>query len=254
MAVGATTGLAVSLRHVSKLPLRQKLRTPAYWQWVRFCVFGRGVPAFLFGFMAWLQWGHLRAGVDQAIAQPGAVIVFDSIMPSALYLLFCAIPVGIYLTRPMPQARDGRLIARSAAFAGTLMQLLVGALLPIGPKLFTTPLWVRDLATPMALAAFTFAVVGLAYLRRSLSIIPEARRLTTSGPYRLVRHPLYFAEILAAVALVLSTPYLVPTIALLAFVGMQNLRAHFEEGLLRSVFPEYAAYARRTRRIIPFVC
>ena len=111
----------------------------------------------------------------------------------------------------------------------------------------------RDLGTPLAIFAFSFAIFSLAHLRRNLSIIPEARKLTTTGPYRLVRHPLYFAEILAAVALVLTAPYSTLVAALGIFIVMQNVRASFEERLLRATFPEYAAYTRRTRRLIPFV-
>jgi protein-S-isoprenylcysteine O-methyltransferase Ste14 len=254
MAVGATTGLATPAARVTPLPLRERLRRPEYWQWVRFAVFGRAVPAMLFGFMAWLQIGHLQTNIAGFKDDPTAGVMLRSVLPNALYLAFCSIPVAIYLTRPMPRARDGRVVARAAAFTGTLMQLAVGAFLPTGRQLLDSPLWLRDLSAPVAICAFGFAVVGLAYLRRNLSIIPEARRLTTSGPYRLVRHPLYFAEILAAIALVVASPKLVPTAALLVFIAMQNLRAHFEEGLLRRVFPEYTAYARRTRRLIPFVC
>jgi protein-S-isoprenylcysteine O-methyltransferase Ste14 len=254
MAVGATTGLPAPLASVTTPPVRARLRRPEYWQWVRFVVFGRAFPAMLFGFMAWLQVGHLRTNISNFTASPGLGVILSSVVPTALYLAFCAIPVAIYLSRPMPRARDGRLIARAAAFTGTLMQLAVGAFVPAGQQIFDAPVWLRDLATPLAIIAFAFAVVGLSYLRRNLSIIPEARQLTTSGPYRLVRHPLYFAEIVAAVALVLANPKLVPTAALLLFIGMQNLRASFEETLLRRVFPEYAAYAQRTRRIIPFVC
>lgn len=38
----------------------------------------------------------------------------------------------------------------------------------------------------------------LVELRRSFSIMPEARELATSGSYRLVRHPPYLAEEIAA--------------------------------------------------------
>src|SRR5205807_4262365 len=135
-----------------------------------------------------------------------------------------------YLVRPRPQARDGRLVARAAAFAGTTMLLVVGAF--PNPVLATLPEAVRGIATPLTLGAFSLALFGLVHLRRNLSIIPEARRLVTSGPYRLVRHPLYVAEILASVAVVISRPALWATVALVPFMGIQMLRARFEERLL----------------------
>jgi protein-S-isoprenylcysteine O-methyltransferase Ste14 len=143
------------------------------------------------------------------------------------------------------------MIARTAGLVGTTMLLVVGAF--PNPVLLTPPALVRDIAAPLALAAFALGVYGLLFLRRSLSIIPEARRLVTGGPYRLIRHPLYAAEILAAVALVLARPGLWATLTLVPFIAVQMLRASFEEGLLARIFPEYRGYAARTRRLIPLV-
>jgi len=112
---------------------------------------------------------------------------------------------------------------------------------------------VRSVATPVTVLGFAVAVYGLLYLRRSLSIIPEARRLVTGGPYRVIRHPLYAAEILAASAVLLARPSLWAVVMFLPFVSVQLLRARFEERLLTRAFPGYTAYATRTSRIIPFV-
>jgi protein-S-isoprenylcysteine O-methyltransferase Ste14 len=121
------------------------------------------------------------------------------------------------------------------------------------PVLFTPPLLVRAATVPLTLGAFVLGVYGLLYLRRNLSIIPEARRLVTGGPYCLIRHPLYAAEILAASALVIARPGLWATLALAPFIAVQMLRATFEEGLLARAFPEYKPYAARTRRLIPLL-
>jgi protein-S-isoprenylcysteine O-methyltransferase Ste14 len=223
-----------------------------YWANIRFLVFGRAVPGMLFGFMGWLQLQRVVGAVTVAQAGVNASSVARVIAP-ALYTLFCGIPAALYLTRPRPRARDGRLIARCAAFTGTLMQLVVGAFLGAGTTLLTLPAVFDTVSVALGIVALSGALWSLAYLRRSLSIIPEARRLTTGGPYRLVRHPMYFFEILAAVAVLGSVLHAISVISLCVFVAMQVTRSRFEERLLAGAFAEYTAYARRTRRLVPFV-
>ena len=64
-----------------------------------------------------------------------------------------------------------------------------------GPTILTPPPFVHAIAGVLVIGGTAFGVWGLLYLRHSFSIIPEARRLVVGGPYRIVRHPLYFAEI-----------------------------------------------------------
>jgi len=227
--------------------------TTEYWAGLRFLTFGRAVPGVLFGYMGWMQLSKVMANVQNLRPGTGLGTIGASIISPMLYTAFCSIPAVLYLTRPMPKARDGRLVARAAAFTGTLMQLVVGAFLGTGPLLYALPPMVGTISVVVSIASFSGALWSLAYLRRSLSIIPEARRLATGGPYRIVRHPLYLFEIMAAIAVLASWPGAISAVTFVGFVGMQMVRARFEERLLARSFPEYAAYARRTRRLIPFV-
>jgi protein-S-isoprenylcysteine O-methyltransferase Ste14 len=97
------------------------------------------------------------------------------------------------------------------------------------------------------------AIYALSYLRQRFSIVPEARGLVTSGPYQLVRHPIYLGEILAGFGLVLPTIAGPPALVFVVFVAAELVRTYYEEGVLRRTYPEYAAYATRTRRLVPFV-
>jgi protein-S-isoprenylcysteine O-methyltransferase Ste14 len=219
---------------------------------IRLIVFGRVVPATFFSLLGYLQFQRLASDVRLLPNPVTLTSVLSSPLPAALYLLFCAIPVFIYVGRPAPRSRDGRILPRVAGLAGTVMLLVVGAL-PQGVALYLPPSWVGGLSTTVSVIAFSLAVYGLLYLRRSLSIIPEVRRLVTGGPYRLVRHPLYAAEILAAVAFVIVNPGALPVAILAPFIATQLLRSRFEERLLTEAYPEYVEYARHTRRLIPFV-
>jgi protein-S-isoprenylcysteine O-methyltransferase Ste14 len=88
-------------------------------------------------------------------------------------------------------------------------------------------------------------------LGRSLSIMPEARRLVMSGPYRFVRHPLYAAEEIAILGVWLQFMSWPATAILAGHFIIQLWRLGFEEAVLRESFAEYDAYARQTARLIP---
>lgn len=92
-------------------------------------------------------------------------------------------------------------------------------------------------------------VWGYATLLRSLSIVAEARRLKVSGPYRLVRHPIYFGQFLAqgGIWLFYANTHIVWILFYMCFVAMQLWRARVEDEVLeRSFGEEYVSWKRRT--------
>jgi protein-S-isoprenylcysteine O-methyltransferase Ste14 len=219
---------------------------------VRLVVFGRAIPAVFFLWLAYLQTRRLNTDVNLLPKPVTVSALVSGPLPATLYLVFCVIPVFIYLGRPMPQARDGRLVPKALALVGTLMVLIVGAL-PQGHLLYAPPSWVGGVSSSLTLLAFIVIVSSLLFLRRSLSIFPEARRLVIGGPYQLVRHPLYTAEILATLSFAMASPTLSVVALLVPFIATQLLRARYEEALLMRVFPAYRSYASRTWRLVPFV-
>ena len=88
-------------------------------------------------------------------------------------------------------------------------------------------------------------------LGKSFSILPEARKLVTGGPYAYVRHPLYSVEIITILgtALQFAAPW--SWIIAVIVVVLLWIRSHFEEQVLAESFPEYADYRQRTKRFIP---
>jgi protein-S-isoprenylcysteine O-methyltransferase Ste14 len=90
-------------------------------------------------------------------------------------------------------------------------------------------------------------------LGKSFSIMPEARKLVTSGPYAYARHPLYAVEIITIIGTAVQfTPPWSWIIALIV-VGLLWVRSNYEEQVLEAAYPEYGAYRAKTARFIPGV-
>jgi protein-S-isoprenylcysteine O-methyltransferase Ste14 len=155
--------------------------------------------------------------------------------------------VVLYSTRLPARGTDHRFAVVFVAFTGTF-SAIGASFLPGGGRHESLVLPADILAT----IGIAYAVWGLAYLRRSFSIIPEARRLVTGGPYRFSRHPVYLGEIVAAIGVNLATAGWASALAVLYFVICELLRMRWEEGVLVRAFPdEYPAYAARVPRLAP---
>jgi protein-S-isoprenylcysteine O-methyltransferase Ste14 len=220
-------------------PLEPQIRAN-YW---RELVFGRLIPALFFSvFLA----RYLLTLWDTAhsIRQPSDYLF---LIQQILALAYFTMLVVLYSTRLPARGTDHRLAVIFIAFTGTF-SAIGASFLPGGER----HEWLVVPADILATIGLAYAVWGLAYLRRSFSIIPEARRLVTGGPYRLSRHPVYLGEILTAIGINLATFGLASALAVLYFVICEVLRMRWEERVLSRAFPnEYPAYAASVPRYAP---
>jgi protein-S-isoprenylcysteine O-methyltransferase Ste14 len=161
-------------------------------------------------------------------------------------LAFILLMAGALCLRIRPTARAAGLLPRVAAVAGTFSITALGLL----PRADISPA-AAGASFLMICGGYALACYALRHLGRSLSMMAEARRLVITGPYALSRHPLYTGEALASLGLLIQ--YLSPIAVVLwvAHISLQLCRMHYEEGLLRQVFPEYGGYAGRVARLIP---
>ncbi len=133
-----------------------------------------------------------------------------------------------------------------AAMAAGLMALVVTRTL-VSP--FVPAIVVQVLAfAVMVWARKTFG-------RRSFhaSADPTEGGLVTTGPYGFIRHPIYAAVCLFVWASVLGSPSLRTALFAAVVTAGTLARIVCEERLLFEQYPDYAAYSRRTKRLIPFV-
>jgi len=82
--------------------------------------------------------------------------------------------------------------------------------------------------------------------------VDPGHRLATSGPYRLIRHPIYAGMDLLALGTLVWIPTTIVASGCVLLVIAGDLRARAEERLLDEAFgPAYAAYRARTARLVP---
>lgn len=121
-----------------------------------------------------------------------------------------------------------------------------------GPWLARHPLWLT-----MEIAAFVLAAWAIQTMRiRHLNVLPEVRqgsRLVREGPYRWIRHPMYAAILLGALALVLDAPSPFRWFVYAVLASDLLVKLHYEERLLAAAFPAYRAYQETSKRLIPFL-
>jgi protein-S-isoprenylcysteine O-methyltransferase Ste14 len=158
----------------------------------------------------------------------------------------------ILLLAALPLFRH-RPIAKSSAWLPRITALATVCIPPFCVLLERAPpsLLCNLLATGAGLSASILGVLTLSFLGRSFSVMPEARRLVTTGPYSIVRHPLYLFELLGVIGIVLQVRSLPGVLLLVLITALQVARARWEEAVLGRAFPEFAAYRRNVPFLVP---
>jgi len=155
-----------------------------------------------------------------------------------------------------PHRGGGRapVVANLAAFGSFVPSLIIFS----GDASGFTALLLASLGSIVAVAGAALVLRSRAELGAAWSFVPKAGQetgLMTTGPYSVVRHPIYLGLTLLAMGQALafgSWPAVV--IVLSGIVPTFAWRSRAEEKLLSRTFGErYAAYRQRTQMIIPYV-
>jgi protein-S-isoprenylcysteine O-methyltransferase Ste14 len=197
----------------------------------------------------WLGFiGHLAIAMINAVRAPSLTVF---ILPPIIHMLFAA---GSFLVRDQPKQVERNLIGRAVSYAGAF-----GMFLFIMFASMAKPEWLAPTAnTTLVGIGVLLGLVGLGleiwaiwHLKFAFSTEPAARRLVTTGPYRLSRHPIYTGGCIAYVGLLITRPTLPIAIALVVWAVCMRMRMRYEEAILSSVFPAYADYRARVSAIVP---
>jgi protein-S-isoprenylcysteine O-methyltransferase Ste14 len=139
------------------------------------------------------------------------------------------------------------------ASALVAIQFLCFLLIAVSGRIIAhQPLWLTLEVAGLVLGFWAFYAMGWRNLR-TMPLIPEEARLVTDGPYRLIRHPMYTAVLLVVWALIIDDFSLFRLASGLVLTLNQIIKLLYEEHLLMRHFPEYTAYMRTSKRLIPFI-
>ena len=154
--------------------------------------------------VAWYLFGltQMLQSVAQQISLAKLFIQTDpSVLPPFLVLgivskictiIFFALLVVMFAVRRVSIRYPIALYPRFAAGVGAFLGIGI-VMLP--PEELSSGLYLTSLLS--IIGGTMFAVWATLTLTRSISIMPQARRLVTSGPYAFIRHPLYLGESIA---------------------------------------------------------
>ena len=172
---------------------------------------------------------------------------WPSLLSSFCMGIFYMLLALLIMTRSPAKAQADGLLPRIAAF--------VGSYLPWTITFFgqTDQALPNLLSTACVLIGTIMMLVTIRHLGRSFSLVPQARSVVQTGPYRWIKHPLYFSEQIAILGVVLQYLTPVTVIIFVLHIGVQVCRILYEEDLLRRNCPEYSSYEASRWRLIPCV-
>lgn len=170
----------------------------------------------------------------------------DGVVTSLPFTIEQGLLVGMFLTRRRSTTTSTRLVDWLVATGGGWLPFVMQAQDGIAPPFAV-------LGTTVQLAGLACTITCFSYLGRSFGIVAANRGLKTSGPYALVRHPIYLSHTVTMSGFLIANFHPV-NVAILATVTLcQWLRIRAEERVLTET-GSYAEYRQAVPwRLIPHI-
>jgi protein-S-isoprenylcysteine O-methyltransferase Ste14 len=202
-------------------------------------------------------WRPSRLLTTVAVFQPGLdALVYDLVVLLWILAFFVETLIirsgGVRSTEVRSDRGSGLLILLSVFGSISIANVFAASgfvLLPVGAFY---------VGLAMMLLGMAFRFWAVASLRSFFSYtvqIKEGHRVIESGPYRFVRHPAYAGSLLTMVGVGFALQSLAAVLLIaVVFLAAFGYRIRVEErALVGSLGEEYLSYAKRVKRMIPFV-
>jgi protein-S-isoprenylcysteine O-methyltransferase Ste14 len=166
-----------------------------------------------------------------------------------IYVLQHLVVLGLAFTRRSPAAQDSSIF--------TFLAVVISCLYPYAQVIYLHwtighVVWIGGGVVLVALSAF-LSLASLLSLGRFFGFRPALRGLTTKGPYRLVRHPMYMSYLLSDIGYNLHEWNVGTALIVLAGWASLTYRILAEERML-SQDADWQAYVGSVRwRLVPGV-
>lgn len=170
--------------------------------------------------------------------------MYAATLSSSGMLIVSGLILGLFLGRREAKTETTSVALWLLGYVGTMLPLLMRPSIPPG----------RSMAGAIVgLAGMALLAAALLSLRRSFAIVPANHGVREGGLYRLVRHPVYLAEMTLLLGVLIANPTPRNTLLWLIECGLQFARALAEERHL-AADPRYLEYCQRVRyRFIPVI-
>ena len=172
---------------------------------------------------------------------------------------------GLFMMAKNPSLLESRLDAKEKERDQNIVVKLSGLMFIVGFVLAGLDFrfgWSKLPFTVNIIASIVFVVAYLiyaevlrenTYLSRTIKVV-EGQKVISSGLYRIVRHPMYFATILLFMAMPLVLGSLVSFFVFLAYPFIIAARIKNEEKVLSKELAGYEEYKKKVKyRMLPFV-